>query len=79
MPPDKDKDGNKITPPPKVYFEFSFKMLNTNGSATNVVDPFGETYGYQYLGNANRSGTNFFDLWTRANGKDDTITWLKNR
>ena len=78
MPLDEDENGKKIEPPPKVYFEFNKNMLLTNGKITNAVDPFGEPYGYQYPGSANRSGTNFFDLWTRANGKDDTNKWRKN-
>jgi len=78
MPLDEDANGKKIVPPPKVYFEFNKNMLLTNGKTTNAVDPFGEPYGYQYPGNASRSGTNFFDLWTRANGKDDTNKWRRN-
>ena len=66
----------------KVYFEFS-KGMGTNTSTistdTNqaILDPFGEGYGYQYPGNATRSGTNFFDLWSRA-GTTNTKQWIKN-
>jgi len=64
----------------KVYFEFSKTMgeksgqIDTNGP---IVDPFGENYGYQYPGDANRSGTNFFDLWSRG-ASTKTIQWIKN-
>jgi general secretion pathway protein G len=57
----------------KVYFEFSKSM--TNGS--NIVDPFGEQYGYMYPGSSNRNGSNFFDLWSRAGGTN-TNAWIKN-
>lgn len=66
----------------KVYFEFS-KGMGTNAStlstATNqaILDPFGEGYGYQYPGNSTRSGTNFFDLWSRS-GTTNTNQWIKN-
>jgi prepilin-type N-terminal cleavage/methylation domain-containing protein len=74
-------DGsNSLNPLNKVYFEFAKGMGNsTNVSATNqpVLDPFGEGYGYQYQGSPNRSGTNFFDLWSRA-GSTNTNAWIKN-
>jgi prepilin-type N-terminal cleavage/methylation domain-containing protein len=57
----------------KVYFEFNKSMTN----ASNVVDPFGENYGYQYPGDANRSGTNFFDLFSRC-ASSDTNQWKAN-
>ena len=57
----------------KVYFEFSKSML----SASNVVDPFGENYGYQYPGATNRSGTNFFDLFSRC-ASSDPLRWKVN-
>jgi type II secretion system protein G len=57
----------------KVYFEFNKSMMN----ASNVVDPFGENYGYQYPGDANRSGTNFFDLFSRC-ASSDPSTWKAN-
>jgi prepilin-type N-terminal cleavage/methylation domain-containing protein len=57
----------------KVYFEFNKSMTN----ASNVVDPFGENYGYQYPGDASRSGTNFFDLFSRC-GSSDTNQWKAN-
>ena len=52
----------------KVYFEFNKSMTN----ASNVVDPFGENYGYQYPGDEKRSGTNFFDLFF-------PVRFVKNR
>ncbi|HEY5814605.1 MAG TPA: type II secretion system protein GspG [Terrimicrobiaceae bacterium] len=57
----------------KVYFEFNKSMTN----AGNVVDPFGESYGYQYPGSPNRSGTNFFDLFSRC-ASSDTNQWKIN-
>jgi general secretion pathway protein G len=66
----------------KVYFEFS-KGMGTNTSTissdTNqaILDPFGEGYGYQYPGATTRSGTNFFDLWSRV-GTTNINQWIKN-
>jgi prepilin-type N-terminal cleavage/methylation domain-containing protein len=57
----------------KVYFEFNKSMTN----AGNVVDPFGENYGYQYPGETNRSGTSFFDLFSRC-ASSDTNQWKVN-
>ena len=57
----------------KVYFEFNKSMTN----ASNVVDPFGENYGYQYPGATNRNGTNFFDLFSRC-ASSDTNQWKIN-
>jgi type II secretion system protein G len=57
----------------KVYFEFSKGMTN----AGNVVDPFGESYGYQYPGAPNRSGSNFFDLFSRC-ASPNTNQWKVN-
>ncbi len=59
----------------KVYFEFSKNMTN---SGSNVIDPWGVTYGYQYPGNASRSGSNFFDLYTYANKSTNSNGWIKN-
>lgn len=67
----------------KVYFEFNKGMTNANG----IVDPFGQLYGYQYPGGANRSGTNFFDLWsyagatgskTNINQPTNHVFWIVN-
>jgi general secretion pathway protein G len=57
----------------KVYFEFNKSMTN----AGNVVDPFGEKYGYQYPGASNRNGPNFFDLFSRC-ASSDTNQWKIN-
>lgn len=59
----------------KVYFEFPKNMTNSNG---DMIDPWGVTYGYQYPGNTNRSGSNFFDLWTAANKGTNSNGWIKN-
>ena len=65
----------------KVYFEFNKGMGNstTYSTSTNqpILDPFGEGYGYMYPGSSTRSGTNFFDLWSRA-GTTNTNQWIKN-
>lgn len=59
----------------KVFMEFPANM-GTNA----VLDPFGNGYLYQYPGDATRSGTNFFDLWSTAgaNPASDTNQWIKN-
>jgi general secretion pathway protein G len=71
----------------KVYFEFSKGMgTNANISEPNqaILDPFGEGYGYYYTNSSAgapnagiRSGTNFFDLWSRS-GTTNTNQWIKN-
>lgn len=62
----------------KVYFEFPKGMTNSTG----IVDPFGTLYGYTYPGNTNRSGSNFFDLWSMAGTTSTNATnepkWIKN-
>lgn len=61
----------------KVYFEFNRGMTNASG----IIDPFGTTYGYQYPGATNRSGTNFFDLWSTAGtstNQTNSNRWLVN-
>ena len=60
----------------KVYFEFS-KSMGTNLTTGNVIDPFGENYGYQYPGASNRSGSNFFDLFSRS-ASTKTNIWTQN-
>lgn len=66
----------------KVYFEFPGRMNpgGTSSTATNlaVLDPFGEGYGYRYPGDPSRSGTNFFDLWSRAGSTTNSNAWIKN-
>jgi len=59
----------------RVYFEFSKGMLSTNSNTTNIVDPFGEQYGYVYPGTFN--GSSYFDLWSRA-GSTNNNAWIKN-
>lgn len=72
---------NGLNPLNKVYFEFPKGMGPSGASLTdtnvNVLDPFGENYGYTYPGNTNRSGANFFDLWSRSGGTN-TNAWIKN-
>lgn len=59
----------------KVYYEFRRRSLD---SSTNYLDPWGNRYCYQYPGNSNRNGTNFFDLWSTAGGSANSNTWIKN-
>lgn len=61
----------------KVYFDFSKSMGTTLATNGNITDPFGENYGYQYPGDTNRNGSNFFDLWSRG-ASTDTNIWTKN-
>jgi prepilin-type N-terminal cleavage/methylation domain-containing protein len=65
----------------KIYFEFNKSMGTNSQLSTNtnesVIDPFGGIYGYQYPGATNRSGTNFFDLWSSC-GTTNTNQWVKN-
>lgn len=72
-------DGsNALNPQNKVYFEFPKRMgSGTNLVTTNqpVLDPFGEPYGYCYP--STNSGSNFFDLWSRA-GSTNTNIWIKS-
>jgi prepilin-type N-terminal cleavage/methylation domain-containing protein len=78
----KDLRGALAPATGKVYFEFS-KGMGTNTSTIStdtdqaVLDPFGEGYGYQYPGATTRSGTNFYDLWSRV-GTTNTNQWVKN-
>ncbi len=73
--------SNTLNPLNKMYFEFPKGMGPSGASAvaTNVavLDPFGNGYGYQYPGNVNRSGSNFFDLWSTA-GTTNSNAWIKN-
>lgn len=61
-------------PNPKVYFEFSKGMTNTNG----ITDPFGALYQYRAGTNATNNGSNFFDLWSTAGSSNNTNAWIKN-
>lgn len=59
----------------KVYFEFDKGMTSSVG----ITDPFGEAYKYVYPGASNKSGSNFFDLWSYGGSskKTDTATnWV---
>jgi general secretion pathway protein G len=79
----------ELNPMGKVFFEPSkgnSASTNYTSDTNYFMDPFGQPYQYQYPGKADKSGTNFFDLWsyggvsgTKAN---DTATnwemWIKN-
>lgn len=66
----------------KVYFEFNKGMTSSVG----ITDPFGQAYKYQYPGASNKSGSNFFDLWsfggvsgTKTNDTTNNFElWIKN-
>ena len=63
----------------KVYFEFSKSQTNSSG---RVLDPFGNSYGYQYPGDPERNGSNFFDIWSlggsTGSGATNIEAWIKN-
>lgn len=66
-------------PSGKVYFEPSKSHLQSktasfNSSSNYFVDPFGTPYQYRYPGDANKSGTNFFDLWSYAGASGSKAT-----
>jgi general secretion pathway protein G len=75
-------------PSGKVFFEpYKGICFNTSYSTPGnyFVDPFGQPYQYSYPGAANKSGTNFFDLFsyggsTKTNMADTNHweTWVKN-
>jgi general secretion pathway protein G len=78
-----------LMPPPgsnsKVYYAFPNKMLSNTNTPTNgyILDPFGNSYHYQYPGDPARSGTNAFDLWSdgksgAAGNQNATNKWIKN-
>ena len=74
-------------PSGKVFFEpYKGICANTNYSSTanSFVDPFGQPYQYKYPGDATKSGTNFFDLFSyggstkTADTSNNWETWVKN-
>jgi general secretion pathway protein G len=69
-----------LNPSGKIYFEPNNSMVSGTGNSTSLIDPFGIAYNYIYPGNATRSGTNFFDLWSTAGATPatDTNQWIKN-
>ncbi len=76
----------------KVYFEIPAKMLagydrktsyGENLTAANyLIDPFGNPYYYEYPGDIDRSGTNFFDLWSvgkqKSKSNPNEAKYIKN-
>ncbi|MDD5198343.1 MAG: type II secretion system protein GspG [Terrimicrobiaceae bacterium] len=80
----------KQSPPGKIYFEVPGKMLPSTGGSSSyndkltaakyLQDPFGNPYHYQFPGKDDRSGTNFFDLWSQGKKNDPTATnkWIKS-
>jgi general secretion pathway protein G len=75
--------NEEYNPLGKVFFEPSKGNSKTNlfSSPDNYfVDPFGQPYQYQYPGATNKSGTNFFDLWSYAGASgnkasDNATNW----
>ena len=78
-----------LNPMGKVFFEPSKgNSASTNYTSTTnyFVDPFGQPYQYRYPGAANKSGTNFFDLWSyggapsskTADNTNNWEVWVKN-
>jgi len=74
-------------PSGKVFFEpYKGICANTNytSTANYFVDPFGQPYQYKYPGDTNKSGTNFFDLFSyggstrTADNSTNWETWVKN-
>jgi general secretion pathway protein G len=83
--------SNSLNPLGKVFFEPGKGNVrpdtsNFANTANYFVDPFGQPYQYQYPGDANKSGSNFFDLWSyggvTGTKATDTATnwefWVKN-
>jgi type II secretion system protein G len=75
-------------PSGKVFFE-PYKGIcattNYSSTANYFVDPFGQPYQYKYPGDAAKSGTNFFDLFSYGGSTKTTSTdtnhwetWVKN-
>jgi general secretion pathway protein G len=79
--------NTNLNPNRKVYFEPSKSTSATTNYSTAgnyFVDPFSQPYQYRYPGSADKSGTNFFDLWSYAGSTktaEDTnnhVFWEKN-
>ena len=74
--------NESLNPSGKIFLEPKSTMLDgTNSRSTTYFrDPFGSVYNYVFPGDAARSGTNFFDLWTTAgaNPPTDVDQWIKN-
>jgi len=58
----------------KVYLSLPKNSI----AGTLILDPFGTAYNYQYPGNTNRSGSNFFDLWSFGGNSGNSNKWVKN-
>lgn len=57
------------------HMDFNKSILFVVGGRTNIIDPFGERYGYAYPGSPTRGGTNTFDLWSQG-GSTNTNRWI---
>lgn len=77
----RDTNANPLN---KVYLELPRSSLSPTTNPTSIIDPFGTAYRYQYPGRTNRSGSNFFDLWSFAGtptgntNETNVIRWIKN-
>ncbi len=60
----------------KAYFEFQPRMVRTNTTPRQIIDPWGEPYVYQT--NAGIVNTGFFDLYSRGGAGNNTNRWIRN-
>ena len=74
-------------PAGKVFFgpgKGNSSSTNYSNPANYFVDPFGQPYQYNYAGKVDKSGTNFFDLWSYGGSTktgdtpENSETWIKN-
>lgn len=81
--------SNALNPLGKVFFEPPKGMAassNLTVTTNYFIDPFGQPYQYRYPGAADKSGTNFFDLWSYGGASGTKVTdaptnhvfWIKN-
>lgn len=68
-----------LCPPPNSTNKIYYFAPKSGTSASGLIDPFGELYGYFYNGTNTNNAKNpgFFDLWSRA-GSANTNQWIKN-
>jgi type II secretory pathway pseudopilin PulG len=79
--------NSAYNPRGKIFFE-PYKGIcastNYTSTANYFVDPFGQPYQYRYPGDPQKSGTNFFDLFSysksrkTADTSNNWETWVKN-
>ncbi len=80
---------NPITDETKVYMEIPMNMLSVRQqgddikssyeASSNLVDPFGGAYFYEFPGDDERNGEAFFDLYSKGKrGDSNEDKWIKN-